>query len=119
MGEVDDIELVREYARNDSEEAFATLVSRHVNLVYSAALRQVGSPELAEEITQAVFTILGQKAHALGRETIISGWLYRTTRFAALAALRTERRRQAREKDFMQMESTQTEAEADISWNQV
>ena len=37
----DDMELLRQYARLGSEQAFGELVSRHVNLVYSVALRQV------------------------------------------------------------------------------
>jgi hypothetical protein len=36
-----DCDLLRRYAETQSEDAFAELVRRHVNLVYSAAIRQV------------------------------------------------------------------------------
>jgi hypothetical protein len=79
----DDIALLRDYARNHSEAAFAALVMRHVNLVYSVALRSVRDAHLAEEITQAVFIILARKADSLGDQTILSGWLCRTARYAS------------------------------------
>ena len=71
MGEMatDDIVLLREYALSGSEEACAALVLRHINLVHSVALRQVGDSHLAEEITQAVFIILARKAGSLGPKT--------------------------------------------------
>ena len=62
---LDDMALVREFATQHSEAAFETLVARHVNLVYSAALRQTGCAHLAEEVTQAVFIILARKAGRL------------------------------------------------------
>jgi RNA polymerase sigma factor (sigma-70 family) len=94
-----DLTLLREYARHHSEWAFATLVSRHVNLVYSVALRQVRDPQLAEEITQAVFIILARKAGSLGDKTILPGWLCRTARYASANALTIQRRRQHREQE--------------------
>ena len=87
----DDLNLLQEYARRNSEEAFAALVSRHVNLVYSVALRQVRDSHLAEEITQAVFIILARKAASLRPDCILEGWLHETTRLTALSFLRGER----------------------------
>jgi RNA polymerase sigma factor (sigma-70 family) len=114
---IDDMELVRQYARCKSEEAFATLVSRHVGLVYSVALRQVRDPSLAEEITQTVFIILARKAGSLGSNTVISGWLYRTARYAASKALTLRRRRQNREQEaYMQSQLTGTETD---TWREI
>src|ERR1700690_145886 len=95
----DDLTLLREYARRNSEEAFATLVSRYINLVYSVALRQVRDPQLAQEITQAVFIILARKADSLDPKTILSGWLCRTARYASANALTIQHRRQHREQE--------------------
>src|SRR5262245_56947212 len=103
MPDVDDMELLRDYAQRNSETAFAELVRRHVNLVYSSAFRQAGNSTHAEEITQAVFIILARKAGQLRVGTILEGWLYETTRLTALSFLRGERRRQFREQEaYMQ-----------------
>src|SRR5271154_6924783 len=116
----DDLNLLREYARNNSEEAFATLVTRHVNLVYSVALRQVRDSHLAEEITQAVFIILARKADSLGDKTILPGWLCRTARYASANALTIQRRRQQREQEaFMQSTFNENEPAHEETWNQI
>ena len=113
----DDMRLVREYAARQSESAFATLVSRHTNLVYSAALRQTRDPQLAEEVTQVVFIILARKAASLGAKTILTGWLYRTACYVSGSAIKRERRRQHREQEaYMQSE---LDAETDSSWQQM
>jgi RNA polymerase sigma factor (sigma-70 family) len=113
----DDMTLVREFAASQSEPAFAALVERHIALIYSAALRQVGDAHLAEEITQAVFIILARNAASLGSKTVLSAWLYRTTRYAAADALRARRRRQAREQEA-HMQSILNQPDADV-WAQL
>ena len=110
MTELDDHELLAEYARTESEAAFAALVARYVNLVYSAALRFTGNPHHAEEITQAVFIILARKAGGLRRGTVLSGWLYQTARLTAANFVKGEIRRQRREQEAY-MQSTLTEPE--------
>ena len=113
----DDMDLVREYARHNSEEAFATLVSRHINLVFSVALRHVRDVHLAEEVTQAAFIILARKAESLGPKTILPGWLCRTARYVSARALTMQQRRLIREQEaYMQSVLNQPESAA---WTQI
>ncbi len=92
-----ELDLLRDYAERGSEQAFTALVTRHLDLVYSAALRQVKSSQLAEDIAQSVFTDLARNACRLNADTVFAAWLYQVTRRTALNVSRAEVRRQARE----------------------
>jgi RNA polymerase sigma factor (sigma-70 family) len=97
-----DQQLLEDYTSRGTDDAFTTLVKRYVDLVYSAALRQVYDPAMAQDVTQAVFIILSRKGRHLSPNTVIAGWLVRTTRFASLRALRAEyRRRRTEQKAFV------------------
>src|SRR6185312_10639019 len=117
MHELDDNALLREYAGRNSEDAFATLVTRHINKVYSVALRHTGHPHQAEEITQAVFVILAKKADKLSRHPMLSGWLYQTTRLTSVTFLRSEIRRTQREQEAY-MQTLLNESQSNV-WPQI
>lgn len=117
--ETADQELLRQYAASQSEEAFAGLTRRHVDWVYSAALRQTGNHALAQDVTQVVFIILARKAASLSRQTVLSGWLFRAVRYAVLDAHKLEKRRQLREHEAAQMEQTHPDHEEEVAWEQM
>jgi DNA-directed RNA polymerase specialized sigma24 family protein len=100
---MDEWELIEAYAKQQSESAFRTLVERHAGLVYASALRQIGNPQLAQDISQAVFILLARRAGGLPRGTVLSGWLFQTTRFLAYRAIRTEQRRQAHPSESIEL----------------
>src|SRR5262245_45817582 len=116
--DVVDQELLQEYAATGAESPFAQLVARHVDLVYSAAIRQTGNHATAQDVTQAVFTILARKAASLRRETVLAGWLFRAVRYAALDARKIEARRQNREQEAAQMQLTDSTEDPGDQWEQ-
>src|SRR6478736_9839681 len=107
--------LLREYA-NGSEPAFRELVSRYVNLVYSAAVRLVdGDAHLAEDVAQTVFVDLSRMADTLSRDVMLGGWLHRHTCFVAAKVMRSERRRQFRERQAAQMNALHDHTESNLA----
>jgi RNA polymerase sigma factor (sigma-70 family) len=116
-----DTELLRDYAEHGAESAFAEIVNRHTNLVYSAALRQVNLPETAAEVAQTVFVSLAQGARSLWprlrQDASLAGWLCRSARNVSLNLLRNEFRRRSREK--LAMEQLDPVSGTDPDWDQL
>lgn len=114
---MDDQELLLEYVARHSEKAFADLVARHMNLVYSTALRVVQDPALAKDVAQSVFIQLARKAPTIRSGHALPGWLYRAARCQAINAARNDRTRREREMEAMTMKSPDTDTAAD--WDSI
>src|SRR5216117_3666484 len=112
-----DAELLRDYVTSGSDAAFAELVDRYVDFVYSTARRQLGNEQLAEEVAQVVFSLLARKAIGLVHLPSLAGWLYRATCFTAAKTLRTERRRRLHEQEAANM--NQDNATDDEIWERL
>lgn len=116
----EDHELLRDYACHYSESAFTELVRRHVDLVYSAALREThGDGAMAEDVTQGVFAELAGKASRLCRHPALAGWLYTCVRHKSANARRSDDRRQRREQEAHTMSELLTPDSTESSWQQV
>lgn len=116
----DDLELLRLYVENHSEEAFSELAGRHVQLVYSAAFRRLnGDGHAAKDVTQEVFRQLAAHAAQLGRHPHFVGWLFKTTHFAAANFVRTESRRRSREQEALTMHDPSEVSETAVDWAQL
>src|SRR6266705_588129 len=103
MKSLTDQQLLRDYTERRAEAAFAELVRRHVDLVYSAALRMVRDAHLAQDVTQGVFVALAQNSRGLKDRPVLSGWLHRTAQNLAANAVRSDVRRRAREQEAAAM----------------
>src|ERR1022692_4414750 len=105
-----DLQLLARYTGQHAEDAFAELVRRHLDLVFSAALRQVRSPQLAEEVAQPAFPALARQPRRLAPDTILTAWLYQVTRRTAIDVVRREARRQHREQVACELNAMNTAA---------
>src|SRR5687767_1982786 len=111
----DSRQLFVDYAKSRSESAFCELVARYVDLVYSAAVRLVdGDTHLAEDVAQTVFTDFARMAPTLSKDIMLGGWLHQHTCFVAAKAMRSERRRQSRERQAVEMNALPDHSEANL-----
>ena len=117
MNALTDQQLLRDYTERRSEEAFAKLVQRHVDHVYSAALRMVHDAHLAEDVTQSAFVALAQNARQLADQPVLSGWLHRTAQNLAIKTVRSDARRRTHEQEAAMDGLFATEPDA--VWEQI
>lgn len=115
---IDDAELLRRYAEEESADAFRELVQRNIDVIYAAALRRVDDPHRAEDVTQTVFIDLARKARSLRQHPSLVSWLYTSTRFSALKLLRAEQRRRIREHEAHAMQEI-TREESTLDWERL
>ena len=115
-----DSALLHRYAEEHDQQAFAEIVRRHLDGVYSPALRRVGGDvQLAEDVAQQVFVALARKASAVARTGALTGWLFTATRHEAANVVRSERRRKAREREAHTMHDVLGLAAGDADWSRV
>jgi RNA polymerase sigma factor (sigma-70 family) len=120
MPPMDDDTLLRRFASEGAQDAFAELVGRHIDGVYSAALRRVGGDtHLAEDVAQQVFVALARKATSLSCHPVLTGWLYLTTRNEAANVVRTEQRRKAREQEAQVMYEPSADDASPPDWSRL
>ncbi|MDB5289507.1 MAG: polymerase, sigma-24 subunit, subfamily, partial [Phycisphaerales bacterium] len=111
-----DSELLARFVATGSQEAFAQIVARHINLVHAAALRQVRDPHLAEDVSQTVFTILACKARQFRPGTVVGAWLLNATWYVSRDLIKRETRRRKREHKRAQMTPTTHEPHDPDEW---
>ncbi len=110
--------LVREYVAKGDQQAFAELVRRHAGWVHACARREVGDEHLAEDVTQAVFILVCQKARTLARRGQPAAWLFRVTRYCSANALRQRGRRRKHERKAAMRRDEQA-AEQGANWEEI
>ena len=118
MTTMTDHELLRQYARTGSQEAFAELVSHHADWIYSAALRLVRRRDWAEDVTQAVFIVLSKRAEKVPQSGL-NRWLFKVMRYCASDILRGENRREKRERQAAIMNSEIRNSADDAKWDEI
>ncbi|MGH7176860.1 MAG: RNA polymerase sigma factor, partial [Tepidisphaeraceae bacterium] len=109
---MNDWELLGEFQRKRSQQAFSELVNRYLPLVYGVCRRRLHDSALAEDVTQAVFVLLSRRPPREGKAPL-AGWLVKTAHYACANAARGKHTRQLRERESAMMRPEPTTVGAD------
>jgi DNA-directed RNA polymerase specialized sigma24 family protein len=109
---MEDWDLIQEFVATGADPPFTVILRRHLDLVYSAAIRHVHDAHMAEDITQTVFALLARRAARLKPGVILAGWLLQATRYVCLDTLRTGTSRARAEKEAARLRPSVTPAPA-------
>lgn len=91
IGVLADAQLIA-LARESHAEAFELLYSHYKSRVYTFLLRMVGDVDLADDLTQDIFTKAFKALPTFGAEHRILSWLYRVANNAAIDGIRRKKR---------------------------
>lgn len=115
-----DAELLRRYAEQKDQAAFAEFVRQNLPLVYRCACRSLdGDAGRAEDVAQEVFVQVARKARPLSSHPALAAWLHTATRYAAADARRGEQRRQQRHEEARTMHEIEKDGPAEPRWDRL
>ncbi len=85
-----DEDIIRQVL-NGNRNAYAELVDKYKDRVFSLALRLIHNRELAEEVAQDAFVKAYRSLHKFRKEAGFSTWIYRITYNAAISEMRKQK----------------------------
>jgi RNA polymerase sigma factor (sigma-70 family) len=112
-GNASDAELLRRFAADGDETAFAAIVRRHGPLVWAVARGLLLHEADAEDAFQATFLALVRSARSVRAPARLAPWLHGVACRVALKARRSAVRRKQRERTAAAKESAPTVAQAE------
>jgi RNA polymerase sigma factor (sigma-70 family) len=112
-----DHELLNRFINKKEGDAFSGLIQRHGPMVMALGWRILRDRGDAEDVFQATFMILAQKACSIRKRESIGGWLYRVAFRLALRSRAEARKR--RRLPSSKPEAMPAEPVSEVSWQEV
>src|SRR5215471_73198 len=114
-----DGQLLARFVTAHDEAAFAMLVRRHGPMILGVCRRVLRHAQDAEDAFQATFLVLARKAGSAVKRESVGSWLYAVAYRTAQQLRSAQARRQAREKQVVEMPQPQVQPEEAQDWRPV